>query len=78
MKRTMEIIAPMSGGDLVVTGDLPLTNDVIQERVKSTLGTVYDEENIDPTCLEGICWRICATVVLFLEGPRSKKNVRVR
>ena len=27
-----EIIALMSGGDLVVTGDLPLANDVIQKR----------------------------------------------
>ncbi len=43
-----EIIALMSGGDLVVTGDLPLANDVIQKRVFAInpRGTVYDEENI--------------------------------
>ena len=43
-----EIIALMSGGDLVVTGDLPLANDVIQKRgfVINPRGTVYDEENI--------------------------------
>ena len=43
-----EIIALMSGGDLVVTGDLPLANDVIQKRgfAINPRGTVYDEENI--------------------------------
>ena len=43
-----EIIALMSGGDLVVTGDLPLANDVIQRRgfAINPRGTVYDEENI--------------------------------
>ena len=43
-----EIIALMSVGDLVVTGDLPLANDVIQKRgfAINPRGTVYDEENI--------------------------------
>jgi len=43
-----EIIALMSGGDLVVTGDLPLANDVIQKKgfAINPRGTVYDEENI--------------------------------
>ena len=43
-----EIIALMSGGDLVVTGDLPLANDVVQKRgfAINPRGTVYDEENI--------------------------------
>ena len=43
-----EIIALMSGGDLVVTGDLQLANDVIQKRgfAINPRGTVYDEENI--------------------------------
>ncbi len=43
-----EIIALMSGGDLVVTGDLPLANVVIQKRgfAINPRGTVYDEENI--------------------------------
>ena len=43
-----EIIALMSGGDLVVTGDLPLANDVIQKGgfAINPRGTVYDEENI--------------------------------
>ena len=43
-----EIIALMSGGDLVVTGDLPLANEVIQKRgfAINPRGTVYDEENI--------------------------------
>ena len=43
-----EIIALMSQGDLVVTGDLPLANDVIQKRgfAINPRGTVYDEENI--------------------------------
>ena len=43
-----EIIALMSAGDLVVTGDLPLANDVIQKRgfAINPRGTVYDEENI--------------------------------
>ena len=43
-----EIIALMSGGDLVGTGDLPLANDVIQKRgfAINPRGTVYDEENI--------------------------------
>ena len=43
-----EIIALMSGGDLVVTGDLPLANDVIRKRgfAINPRGTVYDEENI--------------------------------
>ena len=43
-----EIIVLMSGGDLVVTGDLPLANDVIQKRgfAINPRGTVYDEENI--------------------------------
>ena len=43
-----DIIALMSGGDLVVTGDLPLANDVIQKRgfAINPRGTVYDEENI--------------------------------
>ena len=38
----------MSGGDLVVTGDLPLANDVIQKGgfAINPRGTVYDEENI--------------------------------
>ena len=43
-----EIIALMSGGDLVGTGDLPLANDVIQKGgfAINPRGTVYDEENI--------------------------------
>ena len=43
-----EIIALMSGGDLVGSGDFPFANDVIQKRgfAINPRGTVYDEENI--------------------------------
>lgn len=43
-----EIISLMSKGDVVVTGDLPLANDVIQKTgfAINPRGTVYNEENI--------------------------------
>ena len=43
-----EIIALMSEGDVVVTGDLPLANDVIQKSgfAINPRGIFYDKENI--------------------------------
>ena len=43
-----EIVFLMSAGDIVITGDLPLANDVIQKKglAINPRGTVYSEENI--------------------------------
>ena len=75
-----EIIALMSGGDLVVTGDLPLANDVIQKRgfAINPRGTVYDEENIKSHLSRRDLMEDLRDIGVVSGGPSAlnKKNVQ--
>ena len=66
-----EIIALMSGGDLVVTGDLPLANDVIQKISNK-------DHKFLGYATQGVYIRQIRLIEeLYQKWGRSKQNIRV-